>query len=702
MADHKDNGGSKKTGGNSPKIPHSPPGSGPQFSEALDEKSYPRRVITFKAKGKLHRFNKPRIIVGSMISADIRIEESSIAPIHAVIEVQELLSGNAVQATIFDLASETGLEINGKKSVTHHLKPGDQIKFGQSETPWMFGVEEQASPSKGGNEEVVLGTGQKLFFDPKEDRKALLLQSAEGVEEIFDYRPSAQTALEVVMSWRGTILDVEHFVADKSVTIGESRSSHFGIPPILGQGKYALVTRTEGGFTLNLESHMSGVIQNKGDLRNIKEVGKQFPNGKIPLEKNDFAKISLGEVDFYLSYTAAPPRLKTKRFLEKDPYFIRIFLLSLLLNTLLIFILTTIPLPESIEAEKLPERVATVLYHPEKYTYPVRKQRELETAKKEPKTAQAIKPKASPTPRKTIKVEIQPSLNPKAATHMATGQNTSASKGGDKNQKQGSVGQSQSKEGQGAKAQGESGVRGTKGGRDDKTKQYYAERPSPQGGKGQGGAQSQVPGPGNLDVLKGASQKFLSLLGGSTAQLGKSGDRLKGFGAFNTQGGGGQALSGTGAGGGGQSTTASGLSDRGQGGGRVGTGLGAVGKGDNIVGGEVRVELRRGGPEESVIMGAIDRDAVEAALLAHKDEFRLCYEQEINQGSPNIAGRVTTSFVIGSSGRVNKSGIASTSLRNPNTERCILKVIQRIQFPIPMGGGVVQVKYPFKFRPVER
>ena len=99
-------------------------------------------------------------------------------------------------------------------------------------------------------------------------------------------------------------------------------------------------------------------------------------------------------------------------------------------------------------------------------------------------------------------------------------------------------------------------------------------------------------------------------------------------------------------------------------------------------------------------MGSIDADAIDAAIRAHQDEFRLCYEREINAEHPNIGGRVGTTFVIGGTGRVNEAGIESTSLKNANVERCIVTVIKRIDFPMPRGGGIVQVSYPFKFSPV--
>jgi hypothetical protein len=129
--------------------------------------------------------------------------------------------------------------------------------------------------------------------------------------------------------------------------------------------------------------------------------------------------------------------------------------------------------------------------------------------------------------------------------------------------------------------------------------------------------------------------------------------------------------------------------------------LGAAGNGTGIVGGQARVAIRSGGTEETVVMGTIDADAVEAALLAHKDEFRLCYEREINAENPTLAGRVSTTFVIGSGGRVTEAGVESTTIHNANVERCVLAVIKRIDFPAPRGGGVVQVSYPFKYSPVK-
>ncbi|MGE0617153.1 MAG: AgmX/PglI C-terminal domain-containing protein, partial [Bacteriovoracia bacterium] len=637
------------------------------------------------------RFHKSRIVIGSVESADLKLAGKGVAPIHAVIELGVYDKG---AGHIFDLASDEGLYLNGKKVISANLKEGDRIKIGGHEVKFFIEDAAHASQTEPGAE----FEGRKLFFDPKEDFSSLILEDEREVEEIFEPAPNTQRALEVIMSWRGMIMDVEHFVDEPLVTIGESAQSDFPIPGALPASPYSFVSKGPQGYALHFDGSMQGVIQSEGQLKEIAGLKEKT----YLLRASEFAKVSVGEVDFYLSYTAAPPNLKRRRLLDRDAFFVKVLLTSFLMTTAAIVGMVSVPIKDHLDVEELPERIATVLYQPEKYSYFYRHQAQ------NPSTDQTVfQPKPTnvkPKPSPVVTLNINPSANPskrvpdKMDASVAIHPKNEASA---QNQAKNPLAQTQGREGEGARAKGAEGTRGTKTGPKHAENQTVAGRRGQMMGAGKGGGNSQVEeNEGNVDLLKGASAKIQSLLGNTASQLGKSGGKLSGFGAFNTQGSGGLALSGTGSGGGGNAESLGGLSDKGRGGGRVGTGLGAAGTGENIVGGRARVVLNTGGPEETVVMGAIDADAVEAALLAHRDEFRLCYEREINAGQPNLAGRVGTTFVIGPRGRVTRAGIVSTTLKNTNTERCILKVIQRIDFPIPRGGGVVQVNYPFKFRPV--
>ncbi len=639
-----------------------------------------KAVMVLESVEGTFRFDKDRIVVGSVVSADLRVTGDGVAPLHAVLEQSE--DG---KVRVFDLASETGIFVNGKKTVLEVLEGGSKLTIGRHSFKFSLdrpqGSNALAPPSKEAE-------GRKLFLDPKEDFTSLLLEDESVVREIFDYRPTQKQALEIVFSWNTAgsdgVLDVKHFVEADKVSIGPTREADFGIPQLMPQlaplGLFDLVTRVGKDYVLNLDVPMKGVVHRNGQLQNLDQLKQAY---QVSLGKDDFAKITLGALDFYLSFTAAPPKLKPSKMIERDPLFFKIFGASFLLSAIMITALLKINVPQNVEPEQVPERIATILYQPEKFSAkrPVIKEAPpaLEKIALELKNAEPNKPVpkemnvgAKALEKNAAAAAIKKNAKPKA--------------------------QLKAQGGKGARAKGKEGTRGSKTAKKDLEKQEQAKRAAPDGGEGKGGGNSQVADQGNLDLLKSAAGKIENLLGNSAAQLGKSGSKLKGFGGFDTGGGGGLALSGASKGGGGtDATTLGGLSNEGRGGARVGTGMGAAGTGSGIVGGQTRVAIRMGGDEETVVMGAIDRDAVEAAILAHRDEFRLCYEKEINAENPHLAGRVGTSFVIGASGIVTQAGLESTTLNNANTERCILGVLKRIQFPIPRGAGIVQVSYAFKY-----
>jgi outer membrane biosynthesis protein TonB len=607
--------------------------------------------------------HKDRIVIGSVESADLKLSGSKIAPIHAILELRFGAAEAQCEARVLDLASPSGVTVNGQKVVNHVMKSGDRLQIGDA---------------------ILVFNFKKPEFQKPLPDQALILINANEVKTIFDYRPPVKEALEVVYSWNNSILDVKHFVDQSEISLGGTTEDDFLVPPVFASGSvHTLAGKTGNRWVIYVDSKMKGVLYLNGELHSVEEYRKNKlgadARGAIVLGENDFAKIEAGSIQFYLSQTVAPPVLRSQTTIIADPFLAKSLITSIVVTALLLFGVSQVDTSQT-ETVQVPEVVATILYHPEKYS--VKKVIPVPAPKK-------VLAKEEPKPEKAKKAEVDFTKPKEKEGKVAQ---TKSSQPGKKQ-----AAQSQSKEGEGARAKGNEGTRGAKTKNQGKP-QTAANRPSPNAGKDRGGTASEVPDNGNVQMLKGATNKILDLLGGSGQKIGKSGSKLSGFGGFSTEGNGGLALQGKGKGGGGNADTLlGGLGDKGRGGGKVGTGLGAEGTGSGIVGGKTRVELNVGGGEETVVVGAIDRDAVEAAIRAHRDEFRYCYEREVNAGHPDLAGKVVTAFAIGGSGRASQLAVASSSIGSPSVDRCVLGVLGRIQFPLPAGGVPVTIKYPFAF-----
>ena len=158
-----------------------------------------------------------------------------------------------------------------------------------------------------------------------------------------------------------------------------------------------------------------------------------------------------------------------------------------------------------------------------------------------------------------------------------------------------------------------------------------------------------------------------------------------------------------------------GLGPRGTGRGGGGLGLGTIGQGrlgtighgngigdgngygegaGDFHGGPPHPPLPRIRPGEADVHGSLSREVIRRVIQRHVNEVRFCYEQELSQ-RPDLAGRVTVSFIISQTGAVSSSALTASTLGNARVESCVVTAVHRWTFPAPEGGGVVGVNYPF-------
>jgi len=105
---------------------------------------------------------------------------------------------------------------------------------------------------------------------------------------------------------------------------------------------------------------------------------------------------------------------------------------------------------------------------------------------------------------------------------------------------------------------------------------------------------------------------------------------------------------------------------------------------------------QRSGPVPQVrfsapnVHGSLSREVVRRVLRRHLNEVRFCYEQQLHQ-VPDLNGRMTVAFTIGTTGAVQSSEMQTSTLENDALEGCVTSAVRRWAFPRPDDDGVVNV-----------
>ncbi len=260
------------------------------------------------ARVKVARFDKDRLVVlGSVVSADVRLGRRRC---RSDPRGDRACLGRGRprgrRSTIWPARREYSSMAprssrKSSRAATNHHRPRSCLP---SRSRIAIKRRAQCRPGAG-----AVDRGSQLFLSPTRTSSPCLLE--EEADQIFDYRPSGKKALEVVMSWHGTMLDIEHFVREKAVTIGATPARiHFGIPPLLSLDNHPIVTRSGEDFVLNLDRQMKGVMFRKGKLLGMTELLEGSSRERAWLSgatrKEDFAKITIGEIDFFFSFTQRP------------------------------------------------------------------------------------------------------------------------------------------------------------------------------------------------------------------------------------------------------------------------------------------------------------------------------------------------------------------------------------------------------------
>lgn len=541
-----------------------------------------------------------------------------------------------------------------------------------------------SSRSAGGSERTA-GKRENLFAPGKE-------------------RPTGST-LEIVAFWENCILDIKHYGGrvkpgeeprPDDIVLGNEENDHLiGVGPKANTRNYALGRVSGGKAKITLNKEM------KAKVRRSSRVEKVDGPASFELSSREMALIKHGPLHYYLKNVSLPSPV-LKKFQDADGKPI-IFAYAFLLYALLVGGLLAMPPggERDIYDEELWAQVLTIRTPTPKPEAQLPAPKAVVKVEK-PKVEPPPKPQPTPKPAPVVaeKKPAQPVPTPPKVTSLQNptpqpqppqpAQKPTVSKGRSQVKDSGLGPKSASK------APGDSGAErgGTKGA-------FAAQRKGTDANDKMG-----VEG-GKKNVMSGIN---LSQLGAGIGKVSDTG----GIGAIATnlksQAGGAGAGSGSASrssGFGGISSSSSlntgGVGDvvKGLGGGADGAGAGGLGDPNGRSGSANKrikaqvVVVPQGDP---AIEGALTKEEIEAVIKQNLAQIKACYERNL-QGNRSLAGRVKTAFVIQPDGRVKSASIVSSDLGNTATEACITQAIRRWKFPLPRGGGVVNVNYPFVFAP---
>ncbi|MBW1872260.1 MAG: TonB family protein [Deltaproteobacteria bacterium] len=127
--------------------------------------------------------------------------------------------------------------------------------------------------------------------------------------------------------------------------------------------------------------------------------------------------------------------------------------------------------------------------------------------------------------------------------------------------------------------------------------------------------------------------------------------------------------------------------------------IGTGGAGSGSLPGKVGGRVYRSMPAARTVMGSLSRSEIQRGIRKNMRSIRACYERALKSDS-SLSGKIVVEFVIGPKGTVTNVKIVTSTVKSYQFQADILKVIRRMRFPRPAGGGSIVVAYPFIFRSI--
>jgi hypothetical protein len=96
--------------------------------------------------------------------------------------------------------------------------------------------------------------------------------------------------------------------------------------------------------------------------------------------------------------------------------------------------------------------------------------------------------------------------------------------------------------------------------------------------------------------------------------------------------------------------------------------------------------------------GGFDKDVIMKVIKANQSQIRFCSEVAL-QEKRSLAGKVAVAWTIAPDGFVQSATVTDDTMGDPRVAECVVARVLRWSFPEPVGGGIVNVTFPWLFKP---
>lgn len=110
---------------------------------------------------------------------------------------------------------------------------------------------------------------------------------------------------------------------------------------------------------------------------------------------------------------------------------------------------------------------------------------------------------------------------------------------------------------------------------------------------------------------------------------------------------------------------------------------------------QAHVPMIRGG---SLVLGSLDKGQIRRVIRRHRGAFKRAYERSL-RSNVRLSGKLVFKITIGANGRVQQAEIEVDTVGDEIFAKAVLRILRRMRFPKPAGGGSVVIKYPLIFKP---